>query len=74
LGRRRDHLGDGRPAARRVAKPVAVHVSGLLAEPAGYAELLAQLKAGVWASQVRAARAAKTTCRGVREISSVVGV
>jgi len=49
-------------------------VSGLLPEPAVCAELLAQLKAGVWASPVRVARAAKTTCRGVTEISSVVGV
>jgi len=40
-------------------------VSGLLPEPSGYAELLAQLKARVRTSQVRVARAAKTTCRGV---------
>jgi len=37
---------------------MAVGVSGLLPEPAGYAELLEQLKARVRASQVRAARAA----------------
>jgi len=49
-------------------------VSGLLPAPACCAELLAQLKAGVWASPVRVARAAKTTCRGMTEISSVVGV
>jgi len=69
LGGRRDHLGDGRPANTKAAG-----VSGLLPEPAGCAELLEQLKAGVWASPVRVARAAKTTCRGVTEISSVVGV
>jgi hypothetical protein len=37
-----------------------VLVSGLVPEPAGYAELLEQLKARVRASQVRAARAANS--------------
>jgi len=37
-----------------------VDVSGLLSEPAGYAELLEQLKARVRTSQVRAARAANS--------------
>jgi len=70
LGGRRDHLGESRPATTKAAG-----VSGLLPEPAGCGlELLAQLKAGVWASPVRVARAAKTTFRGVTEISSVVGV
>jgi len=39
---------------------MAVGVSGLLPEPAGYAELLEQLKARVRTSQVRAARAANS--------------
>ena len=56
-GRRRD-----RPADRRPVRPVAVGVSGLLPEPAGYAELLEQLKARVRTSQVRAARAATASC------------
>jgi len=37
-----------------------VAVSGLLPAPAGYAELLEQLKARVRTSQVRAARAANS--------------
>jgi len=37
-----------------------VHVSGLLPEPSGYAELLEQLKARVPTSQVRAARSANS--------------
>ncbi len=41
-------------------RPGAVHVSGLLPVPAGYAELLEQLKARVRTSQVRAARAASS--------------
>ncbi len=41
-------------------RPGAVHVSGLLPEPSGYAELLEQLKARVPTSQVRAARSANS--------------
>jgi len=59
-GRRRD-----RPAERRPVRPVEVDVSGLLPEPAGYAELLEQLKARVRASQVRAARAANSELLGL---------
>jgi len=46
-------------AVRRSATPMAAGVSGLLPEPSGYAELLAQLKVRVRASasRVRAARA-----------------
>lgn len=40
-------------------------VSGLLLEPAGYAELLEQLKARVRTSQVRAARAANSELLGL---------
>jgi len=42
-----------------------VGVSGLLPEPAGYAELLEQLKARVRTSQVRAARAANSELLGL---------
>ncbi len=42
-----------------------VDVSGLLPEPAGYAELLEQLKARVRTSQVRAARAANSELLGL---------
>lgn len=58
--RRRD-----RPATRRSARPDVARVSGLLPEPAGYAELLEQLKARVRASQVRAARAANSELLGL---------
>ncbi len=55
LGRRLDRV-----AVRRSATPMAAGVSGLLPEPAGYAELLEQLKVRVRASRVRAARAANS--------------
>lgn len=41
-----------------------VDVTGLLPEPAGYAELLEQLKARVRASRLRAARAANSGLLG----------
>ncbi len=54
-GRRRD-----RPAVRWPTSPMAMGVSGLAPEPAGYAELLEQLKVRVRASRVQAARAANS--------------